>query len=101
LRGLIRSERHSSDGRRKTIKLTPKGQRALQQLIPRTHVMTSRLVGALPKDEQEELLRLLVAVVRSNERSQKAGQERAAAAKRSAVTRSSAFVTQPKNVRTL
>jgi DNA-binding MarR family transcriptional regulator len=71
LRGLIRSERHSSDGRRKTIKLTPKGQRALQQLIPRTHVMTSRLVGALPKDEQEELLRLLMTVVRSNERSQK------------------------------
>jgi MarR family transcriptional regulator, temperature-dependent positive regulator of motility len=66
-RGLIRGERHSSDGRRKTIRLTPRGQRALQQLIPRTHVMTGRLVGPLRKDEQEELLRLLMRVVRSNE----------------------------------
>jgi DNA-binding MarR family transcriptional regulator len=70
-RGLIRGERHSSDGRRKTIRLTPKGQRALQQLIPRTHVMTSRLVGPLRKDEQEELLRLLMRVVSSNERKRK------------------------------
>jgi DNA-binding MarR family transcriptional regulator len=70
-RGLIRGERNSSDGRRKTIRLTPKGQRALQQLIPRTHVMTSRLVGPLRKDEQEELLRLLMRVVKSNERSRK------------------------------
>jgi DNA-binding MarR family transcriptional regulator len=66
-RGLIRSERHASDGRRKTIKLTAKGQRTLQQLIPRTHVMTGRLVGALGGEEQDELLRLLTAVVRSNE----------------------------------
>src|ERR1700694_5675398 len=36
VRGLIRSERHSSDGRRKTIRLTPRGYRALQQLIPAT-----------------------------------------------------------------
>src|ERR1700680_3696925 len=67
-RGLIRSERHSSDGRRKTIKLTPKGFKALQQLIPGTHVMTGRLVGALDAEEQAELLRLLGAVVGSNER---------------------------------
>jgi DNA-binding MarR family transcriptional regulator len=68
-RGLIRSERHASDGRRKTIRLTPKGQKALQLLIPRTHVMTARLVGALRTEEQDELLRLLTSVVRSNERS--------------------------------
>jgi DNA-binding MarR family transcriptional regulator len=67
-RGLIRSERHSSDGRRKTIKLTPKGYKALQQLIPATHVMTGRLVGALDDEEQAELLRLLGIVVGSNER---------------------------------
>jgi DNA-binding MarR family transcriptional regulator len=66
-RGLIRSERHSSDGRRKTIKLTPKGYKALQQLIPATHAMTGRLVGALEWQEQTELLRLLGLVVRSNE----------------------------------
>src|SRR6202521_1256858 len=49
-RGLIRSERHSSDGRRKTIKLTPKGFKALAV------------------EEQAALLRLLSAVVDSNER---------------------------------
>ena len=68
-RGLISGERHSSDGRRKTIKLTPKGYRALQQLIPATHTMTSRLVGALDANEQAELLRLLGVVVGTNERS--------------------------------
>jgi len=66
-RGLISGERHSSDGRRKTIKLTPKGYRALQQLIPATHTMTGQLVGALDAKEQAELLRLLSAVVGSNE----------------------------------
>jgi DNA-binding MarR family transcriptional regulator len=66
-RGLIRSERHASDGRRKTIRLTPKGSRALQQLIPGTHAMTGRLVKALDSTEQAELLRLLGAVVGSNE----------------------------------
>ncbi len=118
-RGLIRSERHSRDGRRKTINLTPKGLKALQQLIPRTQVMTRRLVAALRKEEQEELLRLLTAVVRSNETRQKppplpsalkgvgnrqsgtAGQRRAVAVLRSAVATSSALVTQPKKVRTL
>ena len=67
-RGLIRSERHTSDGRRKTIKLTPKGFRTLQQLIPATHLMTRRLVAALDVREQAELLRLLGIVVGSNER---------------------------------
>jgi MarR family transcriptional regulator, temperature-dependent positive regulator of motility len=67
-RGLIRGERHSSDGRRKTIRLTPKGYMALQQLIPATHTMTGRLVGALDEQEQAELLRLLGVVVGSNER---------------------------------
>jgi DNA-binding MarR family transcriptional regulator len=68
-RGLISGERHSSDGRRKTIRLTPKGYRALQQLIPATHTMTARLVGALDAKEQAELLRLLGIVVGTNERS--------------------------------
>ena len=67
-RGLISGERHSSDGRRKTIRLTPKGYRALQQLIPATHTMTARLVGALDAKEQVELLRLLGVVVGTNER---------------------------------
>jgi DNA-binding MarR family transcriptional regulator len=67
-RGLIKTARDSNDGRRKTIRLTPKGVATLQHLIPRTHQMTSRLVGALDAKEQAELLRLLTSVVSSNER---------------------------------
>ena len=67
-RGLIRTARDSRDGRRKTIQLTPKGLSTLQHLIPRTHVMTDRLVGALDAKERAELLRLLTTVVSSNER---------------------------------
>ena len=67
-RGLIRTERDARDGRRKTIALTARGQHAVQQLIPRTHAMTARLVGPLGTRKQEELLRLLTEVVRANER---------------------------------
>lgn len=67
-RGLIRSERDTLDGRRKTITLTPKGTATLQHLIPRTHVMTSRLVGELDERQRDELLHLLKSVVSSNER---------------------------------
>jgi DNA-binding MarR family transcriptional regulator len=67
-RGLIKTARDSKDGRRKTIRLTPKGVATLQHLIPRTHVMTHRLVGALDAKDQAELLRMLTTVVSSNER---------------------------------
>lgn len=67
-KGLIKATRDPRDGRRKTIQLTPKGLIALQRLIPRTRVMTGRLVGALQKQEQADLLRLLTAVVDANER---------------------------------
>jgi MarR family transcriptional regulator, temperature-dependent positive regulator of motility len=67
-RGLIKTARDSNDGRRKTIRLTPKGVTTLLQLIPRTHQMTRTLVGALDAKEQAELLRLLTTVVSSNER---------------------------------
>ena len=67
-RGLIQTERDSRDGRRKTIALTTKGLHAVQQLIPRTHAMTARLVGPLDPRQREELLRLLTDVVRANER---------------------------------
>src|SRR5712691_2752279 len=46
-RGLIRTERDVRDGRRKTITLTAKGLLTVQQLIPRTHAMTARLVRSL------------------------------------------------------
>ncbi|OLC49219.1 MAG: hypothetical protein AUH80_01660 [Chloroflexi bacterium 13_1_40CM_4_65_16] len=67
-RGLIGTERDTRDGRRKTITLTTKGLHAVQQLIPRTHAMTARLVGPLDARQRDELLRLLTEVVRANER---------------------------------
>ena len=67
-RGLIQSQRDSRDGRRKTIALTTKGLHTVQQLIPRTHAMTARLVGPLDARQREELLQLLTDVVRANER---------------------------------
>ena len=67
-RGLITTARDAQDGRRKTIRLTAKGVTTLEHLIPRTHAMTRRLVGALDAKEQAELLRLLTSVVSANER---------------------------------
>ena len=67
-RELIRTERDSRDGRRKTIALTTKGLHTVQHLIPRTHAMTGRLVGPLGGQQRDELLRLLTEVVRANER---------------------------------
>ena len=66
-RDLIHGERNAQDGRRKTLALTPRGEHALQQLIPRTHRMTERLVGPLNPRDRKELLRLLALVVRSAE----------------------------------
>jgi DNA-binding MarR family transcriptional regulator len=67
-RGLIRSERDTGDGRKKTIALTPKGLHAVRELIPRTHAMTRRLVGPLDQKQRGELLCLLTKVVGANER---------------------------------
>ena len=67
-KGLISTERDARDGRRKTITLTAKGASVMQHLIPRTHVMTGRLVRALDQRERNELLRLLNVIVGTNER---------------------------------
>lgn len=67
-RGLISTERDTRDGRRKTITLTARGAGVLQHLIPRTSVMTGRLVRALDQRERTELLRLLKVIVATNER---------------------------------
>ena len=66
-RGAIEWRRDVRDGRRKTIRLTAKGEKTLQELIPMTHRMTNRLVSALECDDQEKLLRLLTAIVAANE----------------------------------
>jgi DNA-binding MarR family transcriptional regulator len=78
-KGLIRAARDAADGRRKTIQLTPRGLATLQRLIPRTRIMTTRLVGALDGQEQADLLRLLTAVVRANERPKPRGKSARAA----------------------
>jgi len=67
-KGLISTVRDARDGRRKTITLTVKGASVLQQLIPRTHTMSGRLVRALDQRERSELLRLLKVIVSTNER---------------------------------
>lgn len=67
-RGLIQTARDTRDGRRKTITLTTKGLHTVRQLIPRTHAMTDRLVGALDSRQRDSLLTLLTEVVGANER---------------------------------
>jgi len=67
-RGLIRTQRDTRDGRRKTITLTTKGLHTVQQLIPRTHAMTARLVAPLDPGQRRVLLQLLTEVVLANER---------------------------------
>jgi MarR family transcriptional regulator, temperature-dependent positive regulator of motility len=66
-RDLVRWRRDATDGRRKVIELTPRGEEVLQALIPRTHEMTRRLVRGLRPDEEADLLRLLTLLVRAHE----------------------------------
>ena len=66
-RDLVHWRRDSVDGRRKVIELTPRGEEVLQELIPRTHEMTRRLVRGLRADEEADLLRLLTLLVRAHE----------------------------------
>ena len=66
-RNLVRWRRDAADSRRKVIELTAEGEALVQDLIPRTHRMTRRLVRALGTEEQEELLRLLTLLVSAHE----------------------------------
>ena len=66
-RDLVRWRRDTADGRRKVIELTPRGEEVLQELIPRTHEMTRRLVRGLRPEEESDLLRLLTLLVRAHE----------------------------------
>lgn len=66
-RGAVEWARDARDGRRKTIRLTARGEKTLQELIPKTHRMTNRLVTALECEERESLLRLLKLIVSAHE----------------------------------
>lgn len=66
-RKLVRWTRDAADGRRKLIQLTPRGEALVQELIPRTHRMTRRLVQALRAEDEAELLRLLTLLLSAHE----------------------------------
>lgn len=66
-RDLLTSTRDDGDGRRRRVRLTARGEREVQRLIPRTHRMTARLVSALDVAERDELLRLLALLVGAHE----------------------------------
>jgi MarR family transcriptional regulator, temperature-dependent positive regulator of motility len=66
-RGAVEWARDARDARRKTIRLTARGEKTLQELIPKTHRMTKRLVTALECEEQDSLLRLLKLIVSAHE----------------------------------
>lgn len=66
-RRLVRWSRDASDGRRKLVRLTPRGEAVLRDLIPRTRRMTRRLLGALGPEEEAELLRLLTLLLSAHE----------------------------------
>jgi DNA-binding MarR family transcriptional regulator len=66
-RDLVRWRRDKADGRRKVIELTADGEALLQELVPRTHRLTRRLVRGLRPEEERELLLLLTRLVRAHE----------------------------------
>jgi len=67
-RGLVRSIRDASDGRRNRLHLTPIGLRTATRLTPRALRMNRTLISVLNECEQTELLRMLNLVVDADER---------------------------------
>lgn len=67
-RGLVRSTRDSSDGRRNRVRLTAEGKRTVEQLTPQALRMNAILVGVLKDCERTELIRMLNLVVDADER---------------------------------
>ncbi len=66
-RQLVRRLRDAKDGRRNLIRLTAKGERILEQLVPKAVRMNRLLVSVLSDHEQEELIRLLNSIVEADE----------------------------------
>jgi DNA-binding MarR family transcriptional regulator len=67
-RGLVRSIRDQSDGRRNRLHLTPAGLRAVTRLTPKAERMNQILISVLNECEQTELVRMLNLVVDADER---------------------------------
>lgn len=56
--GLVRRDRDAEDARIRTVTLTEKGRRLVAGMFPRHAALIAKAMGALTKDEQEELRRL-------------------------------------------
>ena len=67
-RGLVRSIRDQSDGRRNRLHLTPVGLRTVTRLTPKAERMNQILISVLNDCEQTELVRMLNLVVDADER---------------------------------
>ena len=67
-RGLVRSIRDQSDGRRNRLHLTPVGVRTVTRLTPKAERMNQILISVLNECEQTELVRMLNLVVDADER---------------------------------
>jgi DNA-binding MarR family transcriptional regulator len=67
-RGLVRSIRDQTDGRRNRLHLTPAGVRTVTRLTPKAERMNQILISVLNECEQTELLRMLNLVVDADER---------------------------------
>ena len=67
-RGLVRSIRDQTDGRRNRIHLTPAGLRTVTRLTPKAEQMNQILISVLNEGEQTELVRMLNLVVDADER---------------------------------
>jgi DNA-binding MarR family transcriptional regulator len=62
-RGLIARERDPADGRRKVLRLTPAGRRALREATPRVYEVGRRLLEPFAPGDKADLMRLLTRLV--------------------------------------
>src|ERR1700716_2584242 len=67
-RGLVRSIRDQTDGRRNRIHLTPAGLRTVTRLTPKAEQMNQILISVLNEGEQTELVRISNIVVAADRR---------------------------------
>jgi DNA-binding MarR family transcriptional regulator len=64
-RGLVAREKHPTDGRARSVALTPRGRRAYDRLWAAGEPVRARLLAALEPDEVSSLLGLLDRVTRA------------------------------------
>lgn len=62
-RGYVQKTRDPGDRRRNVLRLTLAGERRVKELQPRQVKMNERLLGLLPPDDAQELVRLLTSFV--------------------------------------